>query len=193
MKAIPAFLLVFLLVSCAGASKRFVYNQDRQYVALKAIKIKKDAPPYRHPYYITSQEMHRILDRIFYRHMVVIRYVWSKPRFAFTREQRALLAPLLAEALSEARPDEEIVFSVIEKEHKRRRTSGTIFVDEEGLNIVLTCLMEPDFTVEATEYDIDQVRWKLWPVGDGQKYQYNRPDDKQKQYNWLIISMPEMS
>lgn len=186
--ALFAFFPLFL-ISCATAPKHCVYNKNKEYVALKQIKIKNGDGPYKHPYNITSDDLKGILSDVYYRYMMLISYVWSKPMPAFMPRQQRLLAAEISRALSEAGQDEQVAFSVVDKNHKHARTTGIIFVDDLGLNLILNCLHEADFTTAADNYDPEKSRWKFWPMDSSQSYRYMKEGKKAKQKNWLVIQL----
>jgi hypothetical protein len=186
--ALLAFFPLFL-ISCATTPKHLVYNENREYVALRQIKIKNGDGPYKHPYNIASGDMEEVLRNVYYRYMMLISYVWSKPVLAFMPRQQRLLATEISRALSEAGQDEQVAFSVVDKNNKHARTTGIIFIDDLGLNLILNCLHEADFTEAADNYDPEKSRWKFWPIDSSQSYRYMKEGKKAKQKNWLVIQL----
>lgn len=186
--ALFSFFSLFL-ISCATAPKHFVYSESKEYVALRQVEIKNGDGPYKHPYNITSDDLEEILRNVYYRYMMLISYVWSKPMLAFMPRQQRLLASEISRALSEAGQDEQVVFSVVDEKNKHARTTGTIFIDDLGLNLILDCLHEADFTAVADNYDPEESRWKFWPIDSSQSYRYMKEGKKAKQKNWLVIQL----
>ncbi|MFH1874382.1 MAG: hypothetical protein ABH859_04260 [Pseudomonadota bacterium] len=186
------FFLIFLVgqfTSCSKQDVRFVYNQDKEYVAIKQLKLKAE-DLYQHPFQITPEQLTNILDNIYYKHMMLIRYVWSKPKLTFSKRQQAFLAAHLSQALAQAGADEQVEFSIIDPEHERKRTNGKVFIDDQGLNLFLNSLHEPEYTTAVDRYELDEARWKFWPLAPNQGYKCLQNNQKKCQKNWLVIKLP---
>ncbi len=184
------FILVVQLSACSKQAARYIYQQDKEYIGIKQVKIKNKDSLYKHPFQATPEQLINILDNIYYKHMMLIRYVWSKPKPVFSKRQQELLAVQLSKALDQAGAEEQISFSIIDASHEKKRTNGTIYVDDYGLNIILGSLHEPEYTLAVDAYNLQEARWKFWPIIPEQDYKCLRRNHKNCQKNWLVIKLP---
>lgn len=143
-----ALLLFALLAGCAvpQVPSRVIYEDPVNFVRLEADPfVLPEWPPSAnsHPAVIGPDQMARILKGFTVREhrpwllvMIMGKAPWEP---AFRDEEIALLAPRLAEALAQAKPDERVTYYLSQPQTsiKREITSGGLYVKENQFHFIL--------------------------------------------------------
>ena len=143
-------LTVFMAIPAVSFAKKTTYiytNYRLNYVKTEEVGKKdlKKRGPFGHPYLMAPQEMGGVLSGILLnRSFVISKEVETQE--VFDTNAVGFLAPFLAEGLKTAKPNEEIVFSYLDKNPKLvlrsdRITVGKMWVKDQYLHIEFAKLM----------------------------------------------------
>jgi hypothetical protein len=172
------FLLVILAFIGAGligacGPRQFttltIYDKPAAYVRLEFDRTVKNGSEHSHPISLTKEQVAAVLGGV----RIEEHHAFARGDIipAFTDTDIAFFAPLLALALSKARPEEIVTFYTTRYQSATRRevTSGGIFLQGEVLHLILANYWSPtdhrvDFVVPDTQED------RLTPMASLNKY-----------------------
>jgi hypothetical protein len=186
-RLIPLMFLIFAGAGLIGACtpRQFttvtIYDKPAAYVRLEFDRTVKKGTEHSHPISLTPEQVAAVLGGVrieepiaFVRGDILQRNPVPRIHPAFTDDDITFFAPLLAQALSKATPEEVITFYETRDLSATRRevTSGGLFVQSDELHLILANYQSStnymaDFGVAETQDDRRTPMQSLAPQ-DGQ-------------------------
>lgn len=190
--AVVAAMLLILLVcssSCQTHPHRMIHQSDTLSVVLRELPAGyPPLQPYNHVYLIQPTTLFTILESLLYETSSVLPFSRGPHRQVFNKDQVAQLASALSTALSQARPQEVVAFTVADATKPDRRTKGLGFVVGDELHLIIEELRKPWYEGEQKTYQQRVSQWELL-LGDRQRHYASRPGGKGAITNWIITPL----
>ena len=190
--AVVATMLLILLISsssCQTRPHRMIHQSDTLSVVLRELPAGyPPLQPYNHVYLIQPTTLFTILESLMYETSSVLPFSRRPHRQVFNKDQVARLASALSIALSQARPQEVVAFTLADEAKPDRRTKGLGFVVGDELHLIIEELQKPVYQGEENTYQQQVPRWELLP-NNRQRHYARRPDGKGAITNWIIAPL----
>jgi hypothetical protein len=144
LQALCAILI--LSTSASAADRTYLWQSREQFVALERAESdpSKPVPPNDHPAVVSADRLTGMMETLSFRATGS-----QKPDALLTPQSIQILAPLLQEALQQAKPGEDITFAVIGLYNSLygfakspKVTTGRVFVRSGSLNIIFGQLQQ---------------------------------------------------
>ncbi|MGH7163904.1 MAG: hypothetical protein ACREIS_00085, partial [Nitrospiraceae bacterium] len=174
--SLPVLVLLLTWPALAGCLGPLSYTRTIHESPDRAVRLEarygagRDGASLRfaHPIALGEADWAQILNRIYVRHVKSLLSHFAKqpgPDPAFDESERGYLAKYLAEAFTQARPDQRVVFFLTQPREPEvtEITSGTFFVEGDRIHLVLANYHQP----ASMSYVLDEIRKDpLRPAGD---------------------------
>ncbi len=180
-------------------SSQKVWQSGQQYVEI--VSAEAMSASNQHPVVITEQVLKTVLSSLYVKERFILR---SYRNPVYSVEEQQILSTALANALEQARRDEDVKFMMLAMhpdafDNKQKANSGRVFIDDAGrLNIIFAALHEDYSEADSATSDLSTATRRQGKdlnadidLGIGQSF-YVDPTTGEQRQDWVMIDIPSV-